>query len=83
MHKSLLFAVGATLIFAVNGAALAQSTNDAAAPAMSGATGAAPATQKLPNGAGTDPATSADKPAQPGGASGTGAAAKSETGTSK
>ena len=83
MSKSLLLLISATLIATASGTVMAQSTNDAAAPAMTGATGAAPAAKKLPNGAGTDPATNADKPAQPGGASGTGAAAKTDTGTAK
>ena len=83
MSKSLLLMVCSTLIATVSGPAMAQSTNDVTAPAMTGATGAAPAAKKLPNGAGTDPATNADKPAQSGGASGTGAAAKTDSGTAK
>ena len=83
MSKSLLLLLSATLIAPVGGTAMAQDANDAAAPAMTGATGAAPAAKKLPNGAGMDPATNADKPAQPEGASGTGAAAKTGSGTAK
>ncbi len=83
MFKSMLILISTTLIVTASSAAIAQNANDATAPAMTGATGAAPAAQKLPNGAGTDPATNADKPAQAGGASGTGAAAKTDSGTAK
>ena len=64
MSKSLLLLLSAILIAPVGGTAMAQDANDAAAPAMTGA-------------------TNADKPAQPEGASGTGAGAKTGSGPAK
>ena len=83
MSKSLSILIGTVLIGCVSGVAMAQSTNDATAPAMTGATGTTPAMQKLPKNTDANPAASSEKPAQPGGPSGTGAAAKTNGDTSK
>ena len=80
MSKSRLLLIAAVMTGSICTAAMAQSTNDNAAPAMTGATGAGSATKKLSkNNPDTNPVLSAEKPAQPGGASGMGAGAAPKT----
>ena len=78
MSKLPVILIASALIIS-SGMAMAQSTNDDAAPAM---TIKKPPTATKDN-TDANPAASAEKPAQPGGPSGTGAAEKTNGDTSK